>query len=51
MGDIKVQSAGRDIIMANFRRRKGDPVEFTRFYRAVKEAVSEMICPVENQYS
>lgn len=45
-GDIKVQPVG-SLNLVLFNRRKGDPVEFTRFFCAVKQQAEAQITILE----
>jgi serine/threonine-protein kinase Chk1 len=42
-GDIRIQSFSDDLYMISFRKSKGDPIEFKRFYKAVVGSCEEIV--------
>ncbi|TPX72154.1 hypothetical protein SpCBS45565_g00636 [Spizellomyces sp. 'palustris'] len=42
-GEISIQRLGTDLQLVAFRKSKGDPLEFKRFYRAVLSSVKNLV--------
>lgn len=42
-GEISIQPLNSDTHMISFRKSKGDPLEFKRFYKAVKEGAADIL--------
>ncbi|TPX56583.1 hypothetical protein PhCBS80983_g04431 [Powellomyces hirtus] len=42
-GEVHIQPVGSDMRLVAFRKSKGDPLEFKRFYRAILSAVDDLV--------
>ena len=46
-GEIRVQNAVQNTWLVHFRRINGDPLEFRRFYSAIKDVLSDFVCQTQ----
>ena len=42
-GEIIIQNVGDEMSLVSFRKSRGDPLEWKRFYRAIKDAVYDLV--------
>ena len=45
-GEIYVQAVSDDMSLVTFKKSRGDPLEWKRFYHAIKEGVIDLVLAI-----